>query len=111
MMGTTLRVALSDEHDVVVVGSGPAARELLGRDREFHAIVCDLMMPKLSGMELHDWLRAESPELARRMIFMTGGAYTPGAFNFLDKVENPHIQKPFDLDELLSLVRRTRAAA
>lgn len=108
MMGTTLRMALSEAHQVVIVESGHAAKELLARDPGFDAIVCDLMMPDLSGMDLHAWLVTEAPELARRMVFMTGGAYTDGARRFLGGVSNPSIQKPFDVEELLTLVDTVR---
>jgi DNA-binding response OmpR family regulator len=109
MMGTTLRMAMAEAHEVVFVQSGEAARALLDRDGDFDAIVCDLMMPDVSGMELHTWLGAHNAELAARMIFMTGGAYTDASRRFLDAVDNPHIQKPFDVDELLDLVDRIRS--
>lgn len=104
MMGTTLRMAMADTHDVVFVESGQEARALLEHDPDFDAIICDLMMPDLSGMELHRWLAARNTHLADRMIFMTGGAYTDASRRFLDSVPNPSIQKPFDVEELLQLV-------
>jgi DNA-binding NtrC family response regulator len=104
MMGTTLRVALSERHEVQVVDSGHDARRILEDNPRFDAIVCDLMMPDISGMELYQWLHARVPALADRMIFMTGGAYTDSARDFLDRVGNPRVQKPFDVDELIDLV-------
>jgi DNA-binding response OmpR family regulator len=106
MMGTTLRMAMAEAHDVVFVQSGEAARTLLERDRDFDAIVCDLMMPDLSGMDLYTWLDQRHADVAGRMIFMTGGAYTDASRRFLDAVDNPRIQKPFDVDELLQIVER-----
>ncbi|MFW5920987.1 MAG: response regulator, partial [Polyangiales bacterium] len=82
----------------------------LEHDRQFEAIVCDLMMPDVSGMDLHAWLDRVEPPLARRMIFMTGGAYTDNARQFLDRVGNAQVQKPFDVDELLGLVRQVSDA-
>jgi DNA-binding NtrC family response regulator len=108
MMGTTLRMAMAETHEVVFAPAGEKARELLQQDREFDAIVCDLMMPHVSGMDLHAWLIAVDPALAQRMIFMTGGAYTDDSRRFLETVANPHIQKPFDVDELIDLVDRVR---
>ena len=54
------------------------------------------MMPDVSGMDLHEWLAATHPELAEKLIFITGGAFTPRAREYLDKVHNPRIEKPFD---------------
>jgi CheY-like chemotaxis protein len=103
MIGTTLRVLLSDEHDVVLAESGKAAREHLEREG-FDLILCDLMMPGLSGMELHRWLETSNPLLAQRMVFMTGGVFTDEARDFLDTVPNRRIEKPFDTRHLLTLI-------
>lgn len=104
-LARTLQILLGDEHDVDVVTSGSEARARLEADRGFDAILCDLAMRDVSGMDLHDWLSREQPLVAARMIFMTGGAYTPEARAFLDRVPNPRVEKPFRLEELQALVR------
>ena len=104
MIGTTLRVLLSDDHDVVLAESGRDARAHLEEER-FDLVLCDLMMPGVSGMDLHRWLSDRSPELARRMVFMTGGVFTDEAREFLDGVPNPRIEKPFDTKQLLRLIQ------
>ena len=104
-LARTLQILLGDEHDVDVVTSGSAARARLESDPGFDAILCDLAMRDVSGMDLHDWLSRERPLIAARMIFMTGGAYTPEARAFLDRVPNPRVEKPFRLEELQALVR------
>ena len=43
--------------------------------------------------------------LARRMVFMTGGAFTPRARTYLEQVPNQRLEKPFNFDELLALIR------
>lgn len=103
MIGTTLRVLLADEHEVVLAESGAAARTALERE-EFDLVLCDLMMPGVSGMDLHAWLLERSPEAARRMVFMTGGVFTDEARAFLEKVPNRRIEKPFDTRDLLRLI-------
>lgn len=109
LMGTTLRVTIGEENDVVVCTSGVEARELLATDDSFDVILCDLMMPGFSGMDLFAALDGERPDLAERMVFMTGGAYTPEARNFLRKVPNAQVEKPFDIDSLLGLIREMAA--
>ena len=71
----------------------------------FDVIVCDLMMPTMTGMDLHEALETTAPEIAARMVFLTGGAYSPSAASFLAKVSNPRLDKPFDTDGFRALVR------
>ena len=62
------------------------------------------MMPELSGPELHAWLAARHPALARRVVFVSGGAFTPEASEYLESVENRQLGKPFEVRELQALV-------
>ena len=87
---------LKTEHDVVAVPSGAEAQALLETDRRFDVIFCDLMMPEMSGMELHAWLVDQDPRLARQVVFVTGGAFTPGATEYLAGTGNLTVEKPFD---------------
>jgi PAS domain S-box-containing protein len=108
-VGNAVRRMLA-EHDVTVVQSGREALRLLVRDASWHAIVCDLMMAELSGMDLFDELAQKLPGLERRMVFMTGGAFTPRAQEFLERVKNARLEKPFRRDELLALVASPETA-
>jgi CheY-like chemotaxis protein len=111
LMGATLEVTLGDEYTVEVVSSAPAAEELLENDGGFDLILCDLMMPGRSGMDLHRWVEQKKPDLADRMIFMSGGAYTAEAHDFLERAGKRRIDKPFDVDSLLELMREIRKNA
>ncbi len=104
MMGTALRVAFDADYEVSLVESGEAACRLIESEEPFDAVVCDLMMPGLSGMGLYRWVRGRDPDLADRIVFVTGGAYTREAQAFLAEVDNPRLQKPFSLDALVELV-------
>lgn len=103
MIGRTLRRALS-AHEVVTVDSGGAAREMLLSDRAFDVVICDLVMPEVTGMDLHAWAMEIVPEMARKMIFMTGGTFTQRAREFLASEEVVYLDKPFDLTRLRTLV-------
>ncbi len=109
-LAKTLQILLSEEYDVVVVASGSAARAQLETDREFDAILCDLVMPGVSGRDVHAWLRERAPELAARIVFMTGGAYTADARDLLASVPNPRIEKPFRLEDVQALIERVASA-
>jgi two-component system, cell cycle sensor histidine kinase and response regulator CckA len=110
-LGPAVRGLFAGEHDVVVAVSGREALARLVEDPDFDMILCDLMMPDLTGMDLFEEVKAIRPELGERFVFMTGGALTGRAEEFFKRYRNRCIQKPFDLKELRSLVRarkRTR---
>ena len=92
------------DHDTTIAYSGRQALEQLERDPSFDVVLCDLMMPDLSGMALYDHLRAHRPGVEGRMVFMTGGAFTPRASEFLARVPNLRLEKPFDGAALLAAI-------
>ena len=111
----TLKVLLQGEHDLVVAESGAEALELLQGEAAsaptYDAILCDLMMPGMTGMELFEVLRREYPALARRVVFMTGGVSMLRVSEFLESVPNAKFEKPFDIAELRRCLHRLVAAA
>ncbi len=104
-IGTVLRRMLHD-HDVTAVTSARQALELIGAGKAFDVIISDLMMPEMSGMDFYDELVRHAPALTSRVVFATGGAFTPIANAFLDRVTNECIEKPFDLEGVRALVQR-----
>ena len=98
-IGRVLKLGLRP-HDVTPASSALEALERLRRGERFDLLLCDLMMPGMTGMELHALLTKELPEQARRMIFLTGGAFTQRAQEFLETVDAPQVEKPFDLRAL-----------
>lgn len=84
-------------------------REALERIREhrYDLVLCDVMMPEMTGPELYEQLRAEHPDLAARVIFLSGGAFTPETQAFLDETPCPVVDKPFQTRALRSLVAET----
>lgn len=95
---------LGRDHEVIAVASGLEARKLLERDDAFDIILCDLMMPEMTGVELHEWLAGHLPSLARRMVFVSGGAFTHHASSYLESLDNLELAKPFAPAELQQLV-------
>ncbi|UQA62069.1 response regulator [Polyangium aurulentum] len=105
-IGSSLRRLLGAENDVVAVSSGHEALERIAAGERFDVILCDLRMPAMSGMELYDQLHAMSPEMAERMVFFTGAAFTGDIHAFFSRVRNELLEKPFDPSALKALVRR-----
>jgi CheY-like chemotaxis protein len=93
------------EHDVVTTSSAKLALSLCAAGTSFDLILCDLMMPAMTGMELHQELVRIAPEQAKRMVFLTGGAFTEKARSFLTEVAREHIEKPFEAANLRAIVQ------
>jgi CheY-like chemotaxis protein len=103
-VGVAVLRLLSREHEVeCLLRADEALRRITGGER-FDVILCDLLMPVMTGMELHAELVRAAPDQARRMVFLTGGAFTPPARAFLDKVPNSRLEKPFEPQTLRALV-------
>ncbi|MEZ4266754.1 MAG: response regulator [Myxococcota bacterium] len=104
MIAKAVERTLSAEHDVTTMGGGARALDRIRAGERFDVIFCDLMMPDVTGMEFHAGLVQIDRDQAERIIFVTGGAFTPRARAFLREVANLRIEKPFDLMQLRALV-------
>ena len=100
-MGRLLR-----QHEVVKAASGGEARRILEEDRRFDVILCDMMMPGITGMDLYQWLHELDEDLAARVVFTTGGPDNANLEQFLDSVPNPRLFKPFETSALLEIVQK-----
>ncbi len=100
----TVTRILSRAHDVVAVTSAERALALIRDGETYDVILCDLMMPNMTGMDLHAALTELHPEMAAKVIFLTGGAFTKRAIDFLHDTENLQVDKPFDPLHLIALV-------
>jgi len=94
------------EHDVTVVTTAQEALSIITDGALFDVILSDLMMPGMSGMDLYGVLARQSPKMAARVVFVTGGAFTPEANAFLDRIANERMEKPFHFKQLRELVRK-----
>ncbi len=109
LIGMLLRRVLK-AHDVTVVSNGKDALTRIAKGARYDAILCDLMMPGMTGIEFYQALSRRFPDQARALIFLTGGAYNKEAAAFLDSVDNSHVEKPFDAAKLRDRVDAHLAA-
>lgn len=109
LIGLSIKRLLARSHDVVPMTSAMDALEVLQTDH-FDVVLCDLMMPQMTGMDFHAALEKVDPKLANQVVFLTGGAFTPAARAFLDRVSNNRLNKPFASSELKSLIDERVAA-
>jgi signal transduction histidine kinase/CheY-like chemotaxis protein len=106
LVGTVIQRTLQGQHDVTVVSSARAALERLDAGERFDLVLTDLLMPEMSGMDLHRELVRRDPDLARRTVFLTGGAFTPAAREFLERESVECVEKPFELAPFRALLAR-----
>ena len=103
-----VQMMLAPFHEVSVVASGEAALQAI-REHTFDAMVCDVMMPAMDGMELYEAVRAAQAGLERRIVFVSGGAFLPRLAAFLEGVPNPKVAKPFEEKALLAAISAVAA--
>ena len=100
---TILARHLGLEHDVTTLTSAAVAAERIAAGERFDVIFSDLMMPGMSGIDLHAEVLRLAPQQAARMVFITGGAFTSKASEFMNRVSNRFLDKPFDCEALSAI--------
>jgi CheY-like chemotaxis protein len=104
MMLRVLRRVLEPPHVLVTVGTAAEGLALLRNGERYDVILCDLMMPQMTGMQLHAEVMTIDAVCAEQIVFLTGGAFTPEMDAFLSKSPNACVQKPFDMVALKALI-------
>ena len=100
-----MKRTLDMEHEVLDFHRARTALEWLEKGQPWDLLLCDLMMPEMTGVEFYDELCRRWPERVKDVIFVTGGAFSSGAREFLGRVDNERLEKPFDPQTLRELVR------
>jgi CheY-like chemotaxis protein len=111
--------------EILVIDDEPIVRSILGRVLERHTVtfaggggegiaaldvsdydvvLCDLMMPDVSGKAVYEWAAQNRPALLDRWVFVTGGAVGVELEIFLERVPSPKLSKPFELSELMAVI-------
>ena len=103
-LATMIRRILDRECDVDVTIDAREGLERLAGPETYDVVLCDLMMPNMTGMDLFAEVARRQPGLERRFVFMTGGAFTPRATEFLAQVKNRRLEKPFETSVLKATV-------
>jgi CheY-like chemotaxis protein len=96
-------------HEVTVLTSPLEVLQRAAAGERWDVVLCDLMMPEMSGMELEERLAAEAPEVVERIVYLTGGAFTERSRAFLE-AGRPHLEKPVDPADLRARVAERVAA-
>lgn len=110
VIGRLLMKLLGKQHDVDYRQSGREAILALSQ-ADYDVILCDLIMPDMTGMDVYRAARMRAKPIHDRIVFMSGGAFTRDAREFLERVPNLRIDKPFDLSTVEELVGAAAALA
>ncbi len=102
--------ALGERHDVVGTTDPHHGLERLLSDAVFDVVVCDLMMPSLTGMDLYASVAEAKPGMERRFLFATGGPTTDRARAFLATIRNARLMKPFSVSQLEAGIEEAASA-
>jgi PAS domain S-box-containing protein len=97
---------LAGHHDVVLAPSAADALARIAGATPLDGVLCDVMMPGMNGMDLYREIGRLAPELARRVVFVTGGALIEDIRVFLERTGVPVVEKPFAPVQVLEAIGR-----
>ncbi|WP_426755465.1 MASE1 domain-containing protein [Myxococcus sp. Y35] len=110
-LAQSMRLLLEPFHDVVTATRGGEALALVDAGHRFDVILCDLQMPETDGAAVYQHLCVHAPDQAARVVFISGGAYTPESRAFIDTVPARVLEKPVRPEVLMATVKAAMAAA
>ncbi len=102
------RVLTGEGFEVDIAVNGKIAQDIirdLADKTRYQLCILDIRTPEMNGMELYDWMKLESPQLAGRVIFSTGSVMQQDILNFIEQSGQPYLPKPFSPSELRTVVR------
>src|SRR5438046_5275433 len=98
------QILAEDGHGVVVCADGAEAIERLERDGEFDAVVSDIRMVDVDGLEVLDWVRKHAPETP--VLLVTAFGNVDGAVGAIRRGAYDYISKPYDVNTIKLVVDR-----
>lgn len=106
LLRRALQRRLEQNHDVVIAADPHEGLRIWSNQSDgFDLILCDVMMPVLDGVDVYRRSLELGLPVKERLVFITGGAFTPKVSDFL-ATENPKVlRKPINFDELTSVIK------
>lgn len=108
MIVSLLKSILEETGNIVDIA--PNGKEAIDRIdmNQYDLIICDIKMPEINGVQFYDEVQRTKPELTSKFIFMTGDPSNE-TMDFLDKVGNPYLVKPFKIEKFKSQINEILA--
>jgi len=96
---------LKNKNEVLSALTGADALAILEREKgRIDSIVSDINMPDMDGISFYKAVALKFSGLEKRIVFVTGGLFTPETIDFLKTIPNRCLEKPFDYEELLGIL-------
>ncbi len=106
LVSGSLKRALGREHDVIATNDPGQAVASIAAGERYDVILCDIMMPTMTGVEVYERIEKVAQDQALRIVFVSGAVLSGSMRQFLEKVPNLRIGKPFDLQQIRAIVAR-----
>jgi CheY-like chemotaxis protein len=106
LVAQTIERLLRRDYDITIARCGKEAIDHIVAGGRFDAIVSDVMMPNMTGIELVEELQRLAPDQAQRLIFLSGGVFTPQTRERLEQIGAPQLEKPVTAKELRACVKQ-----
>jgi len=92
----------SHKPQIALFNSAKQAKEAIENGKTPDYIICDLMMPEMTGEMFWEWLKENHPELLDQIMFVSGGTFTDSTDEFIKTIRGKDIltEKPFDLEDI-----------
>jgi CheY-like chemotaxis protein len=82
------------------------ALSLFERGERFDVVFCDILMPQMTGIELYEAIRQLAPARLERFVFLSGDMTRPEIQQFLSRIDNERVEKPFGIENIRAIARR-----
>ena len=105
----SMQRALQGQHHTEILASARQAAAQLEQGSRYGAILCDLFMPQVNGLEFYDLVLNLDNDQAERIIFVSGGIYAADIQARVSALKNPLLQKPFSLENIRQIVGNVAA--
>jgi CheY-like chemotaxis protein len=104
LVAHTMERLLRRDYDITIALCGQDALDHVAKGIRFDAIVSDVMMPNMTGIELLEELQRTVPDQAERLVFLSGGAFTARTRERLDELGVLQLEKPVTAKQLRASV-------
>jgi DNA-binding NtrC family response regulator len=98
-------------YEVVCIESGAEALRMLEKG-QYLGVVSDMRTPGgVDGAQVHSWISANRPDLAERIVIITGDYANEETVSILRKIGALYLEKPFRVQDLIAAVEKTMGKA